>query len=58
MASEAAHRRFVVNVYPGVFDIAGGRLGGWVIFRRDWDVRFGISFAGALGLGVGVGANH
>lgn len=33
-------------------------FGGWVIFRRDWDIRFGISFAGALGLGVGVGANH
>ncbi|MDH3424796.1 MAG: hypothetical protein OEN00_17490 [Gemmatimonadota bacterium] len=55
MASETAHRRFVVNVYPGVFDVAGGRLGGWLIVRRDWHVRFGISVAGALGLGLGTG---
>lgn len=55
MASETAHRRFVVNVYPGVVDVAGGRLGGWLILRKDWGVRLGISVAGALGLGVGTG---
>lgn len=55
LASEAEHRRFVVNVYPGVFDIAGGRLGGWLIMRENWDVRFGISLAGAMGLGFGAG---
>ncbi len=55
MASETEHRRFVVNVYPGVIDVAGGRLGGWLIVREDWHLRFGISVAGALGLGVGTG---
>ncbi|MDX1495848.1 MAG: hypothetical protein R3253_17385, partial [Longimicrobiales bacterium] len=55
MTSETAHRRFVVNVYPGVLDVAGGRLGGWLIVRKDWQVRFGISVGGAMGLGVGTG---
>ncbi|MDX1647638.1 MAG: hypothetical protein R3304_10875 [Longimicrobiales bacterium] len=55
MASETAHRRFVVNVYPGVVDVAGGRLGGWLIVRKDWAVRFGVSVSGALGVGAGAG---
>ncbi len=55
MVSETAHRRLAVNVYPGVLDIAGGRLGGWLIVRKDWHVRFGISVAGAMGLGLGTG---
>lgn len=55
MASETEHRRFVVNIYPGVLDVAGGRLGGWVIVRKDWQVRLGVSIAGAMGLGVGTG---
>lgn len=55
MTSETAHRRFVLNVYPGVLDVAGGRLGGWLIVRKDWQVRFGISVGGAMGLGVGTG---
>lgn len=55
MASETAHRRFVVNVYPGVVDVAGGRFGGWLIVRKDWRVRFGLSMGGAMGLGVGTG---
>lgn len=55
MASETAHRRLAVNVYPGVLDVAGGKLGGWLIVRKDWHVRFGISVAGAMGLGLGAG---
>lgn len=55
MASETAHRRLVLNVYPGVIDVAGGRLGGWLIVREDWHVRFGISVGGALGMGLGAG---
>ena len=55
MASETEHRRFVVNVYPGVIDVAGGRLGGWLILREDWGVRFGLSVGGAMGLGVAAG---
>lgn len=58
MASETEHRRFVVNVYPGVLDIADGRLGGWVIVRKDWHVRVGVSVGGAMGLGVGSGFGH
>jgi hypothetical protein len=55
MLSEVPHRRFVVNVYPGVVDVAGGRVGGWFLLRDDWAVRFGLSFSGALGLGLGSG---
>ena len=55
MASETEHRRLVFNVYPGVIDVAGGRLGAWLLFREDWSVRFGISVAGALGLGIASG---
>lgn len=55
MASETAHRRLVLNVYPGVLDVAGGRLGGWLIVRKDWHVRFGVSVGGAMGLGLGAG---
>ena len=58
MASEAEHRRFVVNVYPGVLDIGGGRLGGWFLVRDDWAFRFGISIADALGLGVAAGVRE
>ena len=58
MASEVEHRRFVVNVYPGVLDIGGGRLGGWFLIREDWAFRFGISIAGALGLGVAAGVRE
>jgi hypothetical protein len=55
MASETEHRRFVVNVYPGVIDVAGGRLGGWVLVRDNWGVRFGVSIGGAGGLGLAGG---
>jgi hypothetical protein len=55
IASKAEHRRFVVNVYPGVVDVAGGRLGGFLIVRQNWDVRLGLSLAGAMGLGLGGG---
>jgi hypothetical protein len=55
MVSDVPHRRFVVNVYPGVVDAAGGRLGGWFLVRDDWSLRFGISLAGAMGLGLGCG---
>lgn len=55
MASETEHRRFVVNVYPGVIDVAGGRLGAWMILRENWGVRVGVSIGGALGLGLAAG---
>lgn len=55
MLSETEHRRFVLNVYPGVLDVLGGRVGSWLIIRKDWEVRFGLSFSQTLGLGVGTG---
>ena len=53
--SETAHRRFVANIYPGVLDVAGGRIGTWLIIRKDWEVRFGLSFSRTMGLGIATG---
>ena len=55
MGSEVEHRRFVVNVYPGVVDVWGGRLGGWLLIRDDWSLRFGVSLGAAGGLGIAGG---
>ncbi len=58
MASETAHRRLVLNVYPGVTRLGGGRMGAFLIVRKDGHLRFGISVAGSGGIGTGVGAGY
>ena len=55
MASQVEHRRFVVNVYPGVIPFADGRFGAWFLVRDDGAMRFGLSGRGALGLGIAGG---
>ena len=57
LASEVEHRRLVVNIYPGVIPVLGGRFGTWFILRESGALRFGVSARGALGVGLGGGIN-
>jgi hypothetical protein len=58
MASQAEHRRFVLNVYPGVFEPLPRRMGAWLLVRQSGAIRLGVSWTGALGLGVGAGVGR
>lgn len=58
LVSEAEHRRFVLNVYPGLLPIANRRFGGWLIVREHGHVRIGVSIANSWGIGVGTGAGR
>lgn len=55
LASEVEHRRLVLNVYPGVIPVLGGRFGAWILLREGGALRFGVSARGALGLGLAGG---
>lgn len=55
MASQAEHRRFVLNLYPGALPFGDGRLGAFLIVREQGHIRLGVSIAESWGLGVGTG---
>lgn len=51
--SETADRRLAVNVYPGVVDLWGLKVGMWGVLERDGAVNFGWSVRQTMGLGLG-----
>jgi hypothetical protein len=55
LLDEATNRLLALNVYPGVWKIAGGQLGLWFTLDHDRNPYFGITGQKSLGMGLGYG---
>jgi len=55
VTSSPAANLVTVNVYPGVLRGLGNDTGLWAVYTRHNEVRFGLTYRNALGLGIGYG---